>query len=189
MDGEIDPKVLFSFYLLRISPGTSVDYNRLDLHNWWRGRLTGRNPDPFRSSYRPMFNFLHRGLFNKIDSQWEQQLQWELISWATHFFVAVLAQNPFRGYFENLFYRNALRSCSQGTAFVHRGILPIRLLVVLTWCPQLPGDVSWDCKEDMREGEKENAARRGKYIVFARVVHQWDEETNSIFRRVRSVKL
>ena len=52
--------------------------------------------------------------------------------------------------------------------------------------PQLPGDVSW---EDMRYGAGEggeSGRRRGRYI-FARVVHQWDEESNCIFRRVRRV--
>ena len=52
--------------------------------------------------------------------------------------------------------------------------------------PQLPGDVSW---EDMRYGAGkggDSGRRRGNYI-FARVVHQWDEETNCIFRRATRV--
>ena len=123
--------------LHQISPGTSADYNRLDLHNWrW---LEADRPSEIRIHFDPMFIFLRR----RCSLPGERLCP---------------PRDP----------SNQTSCCS-------------------TWCPQLPGDVSWEGSESMREGKKEKAAaERGGYI-FARVVHQWDEETNCIFRRVRSV--
>ena len=76
---------------------------------------------------------------------------------------------------------------SQGNAFVHREILPIRLLVVLHDAPNCPGTSHGRARRACERGKRKKLLLRGGKYIFARVVHQWDGETNCIFRRVRSV--
>ena len=71
-----------------------------------------------------------------------------------------------------------------GTAFVHRGILSFQSDFLLFYMmPPIARGCLLGVPGEHARAKKENAAAGRGNIFFARVVHQWDEETNCIFRR------